>query len=44
MYTGRDNDPENWHWTNSMLFVLLENTTASLNDIEKRDELDVNTV
>lgn len=44
MYTGRDNEPENWHSTNSVLFVLLENTTASLNDIEKRDEVDVNTV
>lgn len=36
MYTGGDNEPENWHWINSVLAVLLENITASLNNKEKK--------
>lgn len=39
-FTGGNNEPENWHWINSVLSVLLENTTASLNDKEKRHEVD----
>lgn len=41
MYTVRDNEPENWHWINSVLCVLLENTTESLYD--KNDEVYIKT-
>jgi len=39
VHTGGD-EPENWHWIMSVLSVLLENTTATLNDREKRGEVD----
>lgn len=41
MYTVRDNEPENWRWINSVLCVLLENTTESLYD--KNDEVYIKT-